>query len=307
MFFIFQYKNKFSLSGTPLFAVEKLSQKEERQSNNTRTGTGTVGILRTLLQESGKDPFGKYLHSDYKSLWGKEEHVFMPQMGNFLLTENTNTKDMPVTNVVPLDGKLISPCCLNSFDKYSLEANKTGTRNLESHDWSRVGVLADENSEQPHVNSSRKRLNSNSTSSLSYSRQISEGEAFAKDCLQGQTTEISVPQNKPLFTPPLCNSTGQTQISQTSVSLSRKRPRKSVPRKIDMHLEWQKSCSSSDGEGTSKVSESSNQDVSGSPSHERSSSESDKESSGGTKVLFKRTAGKRSCLFILLLRLNAKS
>jgi len=304
MFFIFQYKNKFSLSGTPSFAVEKLSQKEERQSNNTRTGT--VRILRTLLQESGKDPFGKYLYSDHKSLWGKE-HVFMPQMGNFLLTENTNTKDMPVTNVVPLDGKLVSPYCLNSIDQYVLEANKTGTRNLESHDWSRVGVLADENSEQPHVNSARKRLNSNSTSSLSYSRQISEGEAFEKDCSQGQTTEISVPQNKPLFTPLLCNSTGQTQISQTPDSLSRKRPRKSIPRKIDMHLERQKSCSSSDGEGTSKVSESPNQDVSGSPSHERSSSESDKESSGGTKVLFKRTSGKRSCLFILLLRLNVKS
>lgn len=302
MFFIFQYKNKFSLSGTPPFAVEKLSQKEERHINNTRTGTGTVGILTTLLRESGKDPFGKYCHSDHKSLWGKE-HVFMPQMGNL----NTNTKDMPVTNVVPLDGKLISPCCLNSFDKYSLEANKTGTRNLESHDWSRVGVLANENSEQLHVNSSRKRLNSNFTSSLSYSGHISEGEAFGKDCLQGQTTEVSVPQNKPLFTPALCNSTGQTQISQTPVSLSRKRPRKSIPRKIDMHLEWQKSCSSSDGEGTSKVSESPNQDVSGSPSHERSSSESDKESSGGTKVLFKRTAGKRSCLFILLLWVKAKN
>lgn len=306
MFFIFQYKNKFSLSDTPSFAVEKLNQKEERQINNTRTGTGTVGILRTLLRESGKDPSGKYCHSDHKSLWGKE-HVFMPQMGNLLLTENTNTKDMPVTNVVPLDGKLISPCCLNSVDKDSLEANKTGTRNLESHDWSRVGVLADENSEQLHVKSSRKRLNSNRTSSHLYSRNISEGGAFGKNCLQGQTTEISVPQNKPLFTPPLCNSTGQTQISQTPVSLSRKRPRKSVPRKIDMHLEWQKSCSSSDGEGTSKVSESPNQDVSGSPSHERSSSESDKESSGGTKVLFKRTAGKRSCLFILLLWVNAKS
>lgn len=302
MFFIFQYKNKFSLSGTPSFAVEKLSQKEERHINNTRTGTGTVGILTTLLRESGNDPFGKYCHSDHKSLWGKE-HVFMPQMGNL----NTNTKDMPVTNVVPLDGKLISPCCLNSFDKYSLEANKTGTRNLESHDWSRVGVLANENSEQLHVNSSRKRLNSNFTSSLSYSGHISEGEAFGKDCLQGQTTEVSVPQNKPLFTPALCNSTGQTQISQTPVSLSRKRPRKSIPRKIDMHLEWQKSCSSSDGEGTSKVSESPNQDVSGSPSHERSCSESDKESSGGTKVLFKRTAGKGSCLFILLLWVKAKN
>ena len=231
----------------------------------------------------------------------------MPQMGNLLLTENPNTKDMPVANVVPLDGKLLSPCCLNSFDKYSLEANKTGTRNLESHDWSRVGVLADENSEQPHVNSSRKRLKSSRTSSLSYSGHISEGETFGKDCLQGQTTEISVPQNKPKFTPPLCNLTGQTQISETPVSLSRKRPRKSIPRKIDMHLEWQKSCSSSDGEGTSKVSESPKQDVSGSPSHERSSSESDKESSSGTKVLFKRTSGKRSCLFILLLRLNAKS
>ena len=270
--------------------------------NNTRTGTGTVGILTTLLRESGKDPFGKYCHSDHKSLWGKE-HVCMPQMSNL----NTSTKDMPVTNVVPLDGKLISPCCLNSFDKYSLEANKTGTRNLESHDWSRVGVLANEDSEQLRVNSSRKRLNSNFTSSLSYSGHISEGEAFGKDCLQGQTTEVSVPQNKPLFTPALCNSTGQTQISQTPVSLSRKRPRKSIPRKIDMHLEWQKSCSSSDGEGTSKVSESPNQDVSGSPSHERSSSESDKESSGGTKVLFKRTAGKGSRLFILLLWVKAKS
>ena len=182
MFFIFQYKNKFSLSGTPSFAVEKLSQKEERHINNTRTGTGTVGILTTLLRESGKDPFGKYCHSDHKSLWGKE-HVFMPQMGNL----NTNTKDMPVTNVVPLDGKLISPCCLNSFDKYSLEANKTGTRNLESHDWSRVGVLANENSERLHVNSSRKRLNSNFTSSLSYSGHISEkllGKIAFKDKLQ---------------------------------------------------------------------------------------------------------------------------
>ena len=300
MFFIFQYKNKFSLSDTPSFAVEKLSRKEERQINNRRTGTETVRILRTLWQESGKDPFAKYCHSDHKSLWGKD-HVFMSQMGNLLLTENTNTKDIPVTNVLPLDGKLISPCCLNSIDKYPLEANKTGTRNLESHDWSRIGVLAAENSEQLHVNSSRKRLKLNRTSSLPYSRHISEGEVFGKDCLQGQTTEISVPQNKPKFTSPLCNSTEQTQISQMPVSNSRKRPRKSIPRKIDMRLEWQRACSSSDGEGTSKVSESPNEGVSGSPLHEGSSSESDKESSGSTKVLFKRTAGKSGCLFILLL------
>ena len=288
-----QFENKFSHLSS--FGVEKLNQTEARQINAVTTCTGTTEIRRTLLQEHRRDASEELCPSHDKTFFGKELRN-MSKICN-LLTEHTNGKNgfvnrsEAVTEVLPLDENLTSPSSLKSPDNHLFT-------------WSRIGVLADTSPKSEQLQSSHQHVQPLTTNNNSrfYSENRSKTAAAGNNnCSQEQISDSSVLHKELNSNSRLSNSFDGSQISQTPHLSSRKRPRKSIPRKID--VEWQKSFSgsnSTDSEGTfsadEKTSESPSQSESTSvrSSPKRCSPRSDEESSSiGTKVLFKKTAGKQ--------------
>ena len=280
-FLCHQFGNNFTHSS---FGLEKPSQSDFQESNTVRSSSHADGLLRTLLQEDSNKPASgdEECRTILNNTFCGKEMGNISQIGsNLFLMKNTNKKDNyhktseAVEEGVPVDSKLASTCGFKSGGYNLSEANMSATRNLEKLDWSTVGVVADENN---HMNASHTNHSSHKV----------------------PTSNSNFPNS-----PDQC-STGDVQSPNTVHVKPRKRPRKSTPRKIDPV--WQNSCCgshSTDSEGTSspdKIPSKSTRKLvisSESPSNcvpvssfcYRFSPRSDEESSGGTKVLFKRTAG----------------
>lgn len=276
-----QFANRVTHSS---FGLEKPSQSDFQESNTVKTSSVANSPLRTLLQEDGNKPASddKECHAMHNNtFWGKELGNMSQIRSSLFLMKNTNNKvnyhktSEAVEDSWPVDCKLTSPCGFKSPGYNLSEANMSTNRNLEIFDWSTVGVMADTNNH----------LNSSDTSD--------------------STHKVPTSDSKFLNSPEQCK-TGDLQSPKTLHVKPRKRPRKSTPRKIDPV--WQNSCSvshSTDSEGTASADEvpsesprklvisreSPNDCVPVSSFRYRFSPRSDEESSSGTKVLFKRTAG----------------
>ena len=271
---------------------------EKHGYNTVTTSSNTNGLLRTLLQEDTSGGRECY-PSHNKTFWGKELAIM--SRCNLLLMDQTDNKIKAVTEALPFVEKLTSPHSFDLPDTIVSEANKSGNGNLEIFDWSSVGLVADK---RDHLNSSIQQVqpNTNNSSQLICSGNNSNTMASAgSEYLQEQAIKSSSSHEPPNLASYLPNV--PEQCSGTGIQMShirpRKRPRKSTPRKID--IEWKNSCTgshSTDSEetlsGEDIPSESENQCVPVSAgSHCRLSPRSDEESFfSGTKVLFKKTAGK---------------
>ena len=308
-FLLSQFGNKVAHSSN--FGLEILSQGDFQEDNAVTTSSDTSGILRPLLQKcSTKPPAGdrEGCPSHNKTFWG-EEMGNLSQMPNLLLMEHTNNKvNIPkhsetVTEALPVDNRLTSP----GFNFSKTDKSEKGR--LEVLDWSSVGVVKNKND---HMKSSpqRVRCGSNSSSQLCSGSSSKAVEVAGSECLQDQSIESSnghMPQTSDAH---LCNLPEQCPVSdkqmpQTPLIRPRKRSRKSTPRKVDVNRKNPCSGShSTDSEATlsadDKPSESPDESAPVASSHSRFSPRSDEESScGGTKVLFKRTAGKRCALIVI--------
>ena len=281
-----QFANRVTHSS---FGLEKPSQSDFQESNAVKASSVANSLLKTLLQEDSNKPASddKECHTVHNNTFCGKELGNMSQIrSNLFLMKNTNNKvnyhktSEAFEDRLPVDCKLTSPCGFN-LPGYNLsEANMSANRNLEIFDWSTVGVVADANNHRDSSDTS------------------------------DSTHKVPTSDSNFLNSPEQCKR-GDLQSPNTLHVKPRKRPRKSTPRKVDPV--WQNSCSgshSTDSEGTASADEvpsesprklaicheSPNDSVPVSSFRYRFSPRSDEESSGGTKVLFKRTAG--NVLFI---------
>lgn len=227
--------------------------------------------------------------------------------------------------------KMSLPCDFNAQSIAFPEASKSGSGSLENLDWFNIGVLA-ENSDQQDSHQQHVQLKTDKNSQLCSEKDLTA--SAGSDYLQGQATEsskfdeVSNTSTKGLKVSAgntvrdldagdlgnsryekACNATcktfdesslemslegGDTQKQKNDCVLPRKRPRKSVPRKIDIEKEKSRSgFFTSDSEATLTADELTSELSSKqcTPAVSPNSSGSDSESSRSTKVIFKRTAG----------------
>lgn len=280
--------------------MENGSQSDSHKYNSVSTSSGARGVLRTLLEESsvkpttGDEECQLYIRD---TLWGKDLRSGFLMENTYNKVQCLNTSEA-VPETLPGDNRLRSHQGPKSPGDNLSDTHISANMNLEISDWSTFGVVAD--SQRNHLNSSlaNKPLVA-----------ASEGEYLQKEPTEIRNSLEKAPTSVSHFcNPPEQCFEGNSQSHNVMDVRPRKRPRKSIPRKIDR--EWRKACAAShstDSEETASADEvpSLSPDecitpcespvkcvpVSSARCQHISSPRSAEGDSSGTKVLFKRSAG----------------
>ena len=278
--------------------MEQLSHRHSKHENTLPIVTDAVTTRRlektspcnNTVRERGKPAFN--MNEDYL----KTSHA--------------------VTEVFPVAGKVSFPYEVNTQSVSFCEDSNTRNGSLECLDWFSVGVLAEKSPDKLNLQlCSGKGLTAGNntregqiTEGFNYESVLNPTIKTMKNAAGGKFESLDIDEDKKRFQE-TASDTGKTagksslemflegtdiQKQKVDCLIPRKRPRKSLPRKIDIKNEQFGSGShSTDSEETLSADEiaselSSNK---GTPVVSPKSSSSDSISPRGTKVIFRRTAG----------------
>jgi len=286
---------------------EKLNK--EHSSIIDRLPRNIIGIrskpkkLRNLSME-GKRP----------GMWALQERELgcghMNKNEDYLKTADATTEVCSVAE------KLSLPCEINTQTVTFSEDSNTRNGSLEYLDWFSIGVLAEKSPDELNLQPcSGKGLTAGKNNregqiieSCSYESMPKSSTKTLKVAASGKFASIDTDEDKKRGQE-TCSNIGKTagksslemclagtdnQKQKIDCLIPRKRPRKSIPRKIDIKSEHFGSCShSTDSEETLSADETTSELSSNkcTPVVSPKSSRSDSISPRGTKVIFKRTAG----------------
>lgn len=220
------------------------------------------------------------------------------------------------TEVCSVAKKLSLPCEINTQTVTFSEDSNTRNGSLEYLDWFSIGVLAEKSPDELNLQlCSGKGLTAGENNregqiieSCSYESMPNSSTKTLKVAASGKFASIDTDEDKKRGQE-TCSNIGKTagksslemclagtdnQKQKIDCLIPRKRPRKSIPRKIDIKSEDFGSCShSTDTEETLSADETTSELSSNkcTPVVSPKSSRSDSISPRGTKVIFKRTAG----------------
>lgn len=308
------------------FGLEQLCQRDSPYQNTLDTTreletTSSPGN-KTVKKRSSKPVME--LSSSRDRTFQEKEPECMLQTRELLLTENVNKKEDylkssdAVTEVFPVAEKLSLPYEFNTKSVMFSEDNNTRNESLETLDWFSVGFLAEKSSDELNLQlcsgkgltAERNSLGGQTTEGFNYESRPNSSIKALKVTAGGKFGGLDIDEDKKRCQETssdtcTCKTSGKSSLEmcmegvdnqkqKTNCLIPRKRPRKSIPRKID--IERENFCSgshSTDSEETLSADEISSELSPNkcTPVVSPNCSRSDSISPRGTKVIFKRTAG----------------
>ena len=295
-----------------------MEQLTQRHSQNINTLPVIPDAVTTRELEKASSPCNSTVKErgskPAMNLGSSRERIFQEkELGCWHMNKNVDylkTSDA-VTEVFSVAEKLSHPCEMNTQSVMFSEDGNTKNGTLECLDWFSIGVLADKSSDELNLQPcSGKGLTAGKNNNEG---QITKGfnyESMPSSCIKtlkvaacGKFGSLDINEDKPRCQE-TSSDTGKTagvpsqekrkegidnQKQTRDCLIPRKRPRKSIPRKLDIKSEhFCSGCHSTDYEETRSAGLSPNKCT---PVVSPNSSGSDSISPRGTKVIFRRTAG----------------